>query len=143
MDKQAGGSKRRIPLPKGAGEQGESSFDPLSRREAEAFQNEDYEDIVLQGETARGERFREVANWIAIIGATLIGSALILSALVWFWHLLAPPCLHYLEEGQVTQIQTVLFSGLLAGIAQSYLGPRLNPEVKQSNRRRASHSDRG
>ncbi|MCG5538938.1 hypothetical protein [Halorhodospira sp. 9622] len=105
----------------------------MAQWETEALERGDYDEFVRRAEHRRGELFRDTANILARLAAIFIGGALIAAALLWFWHLLAPESWQYLTEDQLADIQTVLFSGLAAGIAQSYIRPRLNPSEGHSN----------
>lgn len=129
MVEQDSSSRKEIPRFKGVDGPTDPTRDPQAEAEAQAINSGDYTQYVRQREYERGEKFRDVASWIAMVTAVLLSGALLAAAMVWFWHLLAPAYLRFLEEEQLSEIQTVLFSGLLAGIAQSYIRNRLNPDV--------------
>lgn len=70
--------------------------------------------------------------WLRVYGIILVLATVILfllfmiSLIFWSWHYLAPENLHWLSEGQLQKIQSVLFSGgmgaILSSIVQKQIG---------------------
>lgn len=69
----------------------------------------------------RSERFKDLFNVIAMAMLVVVSCGILLSFLFWFWHLLTPDYLNFLEDAQLRRIETVVFSGILVGVAQTYI----------------------
>lgn len=70
----------------------------------------------------RTERFKEVfsvsINVLVVFVFLLIAFALLTVS----WHYLAPTCLHWIhDEDVLSEIQTLLFSGILFGLLANYI----------------------
>lgn len=69
----------------------------------------------------RSERFKDLFSLIAMLMLTVVACGILMSFLFWFWHLLTPEEWNFLEDAQLRRIETVVFSGILVGVAQTYL----------------------
>lgn len=72
------------------------------------------------------KRWLTVYGWV-LLGITVVFAGVFLSALlVWVWHYLGPSSCLWLEDYQLSKIQSVLFSGgmgaIVSGIIREQLG---------------------
>lgn len=87
------------------------------RRDREAEQE-------LKELESRHERDERARNWVAWGKLTLFGIVAALTGLallIFAWHFLTPPCMHWLSEEILAEIRTFIFSVGVAGGAASYL----------------------
>ncbi len=94
--------------------------DERALQEANSYAQGSLEEEAKKNEHNRRERLRYhmgcaavVLFWMAVLGVTAMGIA-------WFWHMVTPIPLHYLEEAQVNKIQGMLFSGVVASVIPVY-----------------------
>ena len=99
--------------------------DSLAEDEASAFAEDELEKRAKRGAHERRERFRDhIAKaagfvfWVFVLmGVAAIG--------IWFWHLLAPETWHFLTSTQISKIEIVVFSAVLASaipaLARKYI----------------------
>ena len=90
--------------------------DTLAELESNSFSNDDLQRVAdvnqhqrdekIKGDIARASRF---VFWVCVAVITAMG-------LTWAWHILTPASLHYLARADVQQVQTMLFSGTIAGL---------------------------
>ena len=95
---------------------GEDDYDRWAFLESQALDRGDLQSEAQRNAHNRSETFKNNINnamtilfWLAI----LVISIMFVS---WAWHLLTPLELHYLKEAQIEKIETMLFSGALAGV---------------------------
>lgn len=69
----------------------------------------------------RSEQFKDLLNALAMAMLAVVALGILLSFLFWFWHLLTPEEWNFLDDAQLRRIETVVFSGILVGVAQTYL----------------------
>jgi len=77
--------------------------------------------IANERDLDRSERFKDLFSVIAMLMLAVVACGILLSFLFWFWHLLTPEQWNFLEDAQLRRIETVVFSGILVGVAQTYL----------------------
>ncbi|OZC35627.1 hypothetical protein B9Q17_00845 [Marinobacter vinifirmus] len=94
-----------------------SGNDPKAEKEASYFANgKDLE---------RSERIKGLLNWVAMLTIAVAAVGVLLCLVSWFYHLLTPDHYHFLKDEQIRRIETVVFSGMLVGLAQKYLSKHL------------------
>lgn len=59
-------------------------------------------------EYRRDERVKDHLHWATIGGFWTFFVGVLLMAIVWFWHLVTPYCMHYLSEQQMGELKTIL-----------------------------------
>lgn len=105
-------TERRIPA--SADFNGESpTEDKKATREAEYLAN--------GRDLARSENIKDAINVIALIALAVLATGVIISLIFWFFHLLAPATWHFLSDSSLRRIETIIFSGILVGVGQTYL----------------------
>lgn len=94
--------------------------DESANREAAAFGQGNLEEEARRNEHNRRERLRFHIGWAAVwlFWMAVIGVGGM--ALVWFYHLIAPMAWHWLSVEQVSKIQGMLFSGVVASVIPVY-----------------------
>lgn len=71
-------------------------------------------------------------QWLRLYGklvlvVTLVFTLVFLgSLLVWAWHYLAPVCWHWLEPGQLSKIQSLLFSGGMGAVVSNIIRTQIS-----------------
>jgi len=104
---------------------GAVAADVIAAKEAEAFAADELDKVKARKNFERTERFQDhlISAVIFIFWAGVV--ALGATGLTWFYHLLTPPCWHFLDSNQLDKVEAVLFSGMvsasLSGIAKKYL----------------------
>lgn len=79
----------------------------------------------LEKEASRTERFRDNFEHIAILTLWVVWIALVIIGILWVYHIIAPPTWWRLPAQQVSQLQSIVTGGLLAGLAGGHLKKRL------------------
>lgn len=69
----------------------------------------------------RSEQFKDLLNGIAMLMLGVAALGIALSFIFWFYHLLTPATWDFLADTQLRKIETVVFSGMLVGVAQTYI----------------------
>lgn len=92
----------------------------LATKESISLNEGDLEKEAKRSEHKRRENFREQINkaakiifWIGVLG-------IIVLIFTEIWHLVTPTCWHYLEKDQLSKIETILFSGMIAAMVSEY-----------------------
>lgn len=95
--------------------------DDKANQEANSFANETYEEEERKNEHGRKERIRKhisdavvVLFWVAVISVAIMGVTLV-------YHMVMPIKAHYLSEDQLSRIQGMLFSGVVASALPAYV----------------------
>lgn len=103
------------------------------RSDAEAIQlssgraPEDLKREAAEAEHNRTERFRDHFESLAIVTLYIAWAIVLIIALVWVYHLLAPPCWFHLPAEQVKQLQWIVTGGVFAGVVGGHIKRRLGP----------------
>lgn len=71
----------------------------------------------------RNERFKRHFDNIGIAALYAAASALAVSGVVWFWHIITP--WHFLNADQLSHLQNLLTGGVLVSVGTTYLKKRL------------------
>jgi predicted histidine transporter YuiF (NhaC family) len=106
-------------------DQASGNSDTKAVNEAAALAVGDLENDAAKNEHGRTEKFRDhvalailVVFWLAVIGICIAG-------LFWFWHLVVPDQLHFLNSMQVDRIGSILTGGAITTFISGYAKKRL------------------
>lgn len=80
----------------------------------------------LRREAERTEAFRDHFERLALLTLYIAWGVLILIAMVWTYHLIAPPEWPRLPDDQVKQLQGIITGSILAGIIGGHMKRRLD-----------------
>lgn len=119
---------KRVPPPPSAPDQDVKgvSWKDLAEKEAKAILHENLDEHARHREHRRTQRFKDSLNYVAVGAIWILALAVLASVVFWFWHLLLPTSIHFLADDQIRKIETVVFSGLVVGIAQRYLSKHID-----------------
>jgi hypothetical protein len=81
--------------------------------------------IAEENEAGRTEKFRDHFETLALITLYVVWAIVILFALVWAYHLVAPVGWCRLPDAQIDKIQSILAGGIIAGIATGHVKRRI------------------
>ena len=91
--------------------------DDIAKKEADTLAKEkDLQKDALQKEHNRKQELKDMLVLGIKIMFFLALMAVILMIASWVYHLLTPTSLHFLNKSQLGKIETMLFSGLTAGV---------------------------
>jgi hypothetical protein len=76
-------------------------------------------------EHARGQRFRDHFEWLAIGGMWAFAFVLLTIGGTWLWHLLTPDSWHWLDPEALSRVQNIFTGGVLAGVVADHFRKRL------------------
>lgn len=104
--------------------------DSFSKKEEKSFKSASYEKYtdndLAHLNRNRSEEIRKVFHNLFIWGLQVIGFFIIIIFAARAWHMIAPACLTWLSDSQLTGIDRVLFSGVVGGLISQYLLPVVN-----------------
>lgn len=86
---------------------------------------DDLEKEAREREHGRSERFKDHFEWIAIGGLYAMALGVAAFAIAWAYHILTPPCWHWLGGEQLAKIQNIVTGGILAGLIADQFRRRL------------------
>lgn len=78
-------------------------------------------------DTLEEVRFANDKRWLTVYGYLLLAITIAFALtfmgalLAWAWHYIAPPHWHWLEDFQLSKIQSVLFSGGMGAVVSSII----------------------
>lgn len=98
--------------------------DDKAEQEAASIGNGSLEEDAAKKEHGRDQRFKEHFSCAALIIMWLSLTIVSLMAFIWAYHFLTP--WHFLDHTQVDKIQSMLFSGIIASVAQTYIKKRIS-----------------
>jgi hypothetical protein len=106
----------------------EDSSDPRAKKEAlKLAAGSDLEADGKKREHERHQKFRNHANTAILILFWLVVLSIAAGLITFTWHLVTPPCMHYLDAAALEKLQTILASALLSSALTGYAKQRLSP----------------
>lgn len=76
-------------------------------------------------EHLRSESFRNHFERIAIASLWIVAGLLAAGLVTWFWHLLAPTRLHWLEPERLDRVQNIVTGAVLIGVISNHIKRRI------------------
>lgn len=73
-------------------------------------------------------RFRMIkhSGWFTVFLMWFFLAIFTSSVVSWIWHFLMPLSLHWLDDDQLSKIQSVIFSGAIAALVSTYMQKHFN-----------------
>ncbi|MCA8901833.1 MAG: hypothetical protein KDA53_11335 [Hyphomonas sp.] len=107
-----------------------SSTDDLSDKEVQQLtRNISVEDLkreAIKSEHNRSEDFKKHFGVITVAALYVMAFGVLIFAATWMWHIIVPPCLHWLDEAQLSKIQNIFTGGILAGLIADQFRKRMS-----------------
>ena len=120
---------RRIPGIPPAEEEALQSVDDRAEKEAQQLSSgrteAELKREAVEHEHDRTEKFRDFFDGLVTIGIRVAFWVAIAFGITWTWHLLTPPCLHWLSEEQLNHLQNIVTGGVLASLLSDHFKRRL------------------
>lgn len=91
-----------------------ASPDAKAKKEEEAIFSGEYDEDAKRQDHRRLQGIKNIAYYAILILVVIGVGLVIMLAVVWFWHLLAPHKVRWLEPIEIDHVQSLLFSGSLA-----------------------------
>jgi len=83
------------------------------------------EEDAAKNDHRRNESFRNAVSWATLIIFWLAVVAIVVAGVCWFWHLMTPDWLHFLEPRQSEKIGSLLLGGVMSNAVSGYAKKRL------------------
>lgn len=99
--------------------------DEKSVSEAHSIAAGSLEADAARNDHLRNESFRNAVSWATLIMFWLAVGAIIAAGISWFWHLMTPDRLHFLEPRQSEKIGSLLLGGVMSNAVSAYAKKRL------------------
>ena len=95
--------------------------DSIANKEQKAFESGDsYEKESRRKDFLRSENLKDILHWLVIGGVIIMGLLLISGIVIWALHVLLPVHKHWLTPEQISEIQKIMSSALLALVISDY-----------------------
>ena len=76
----------------------------------------------LKGQQSRNDMLAlKVIGWVTVVLIVFFALVFLGSLSAWLWHQLGPTCRHWLTDAQLSNIQSVIFSGAIGAIVSGYV----------------------
>jgi hypothetical protein len=96
------------------------NVDSLANKEDTSLKTgDDLKQKAIHAKHRRDQRWKFTLHWIYIVAVGAVFTIFILAVCIWSWHLLTPTFMHFLDNEQITKVQTILFSVLASSVFQT------------------------
>lgn len=99
--------------------------DDKSVSEAHSIAAGSLEEDAARNDHRRNESFRNAVSWATLIIFWLAVVAIVIAGVCWFWHLMTPEKLHFLEPRQSEKVGSLLLGGVMSNAVSAYAKKRL------------------
>lgn len=107
----------KVPLPLSLPPEHET----LAEQEAASYNNASLEQDAKQREHVRREGFRDHVHIAGKLVFWLIVAVAVAIVALWVWHIATPRTWHFLEDHQLSEIKSLIFSGTVVTVASTFL----------------------
>ncbi len=95
--------------------------DSVANKEEKVFEvGDSYEKEFKIRDYLRAENLRNILHWLVVGGVVITGLLLISGIVIWALHVLLPVHWHWLTPEQISEIQKIMSSALLAMVISDY-----------------------
>lgn len=99
--------------------------DALARREAIAIETGSLEADAKQKEHGRHQKFRDHINIATLVVFWTVMSCLVVSIIIFTFHMISPDSWHFLSEAQIGTLKTLLGGAILSSAMSGYVNNRM------------------
>ncbi len=108
---------KKVPLPLSVPDNNEA----LAVQEAASYNNASLEKDAKEREHHRREGFRDHVHIAGKLVFWMIVTVATSMVALWGWHITTPMPLHFLEDHQLSEIKSLIFSGTVVTVASAFL----------------------